>query len=84
MEEISHNPSGSKRQEIRYSGRPHKADRQLLVYEDEYGKVAEDVTVDDHFVSLIRNMSKKTGERVVILIDEYDKPLFQAIGNDSL
>ncbi len=59
-------------------------DRQLLVFEDEYGRVREDVTVDDRFVSLIRNMSKKTGERVVILIDEYDKPLLQAIGNDSL
>ncbi len=59
-------------------------DRQLLVYEAEYGKVETDETIDDRFVSLIRNMQDKTGERVVILIDEYDKPLLQAIGNEEL
>ena len=59
-------------------------DRQLLVYEEEYGSVPTDVTIDDRFVSLIRNAAEKTGERVVILVDEYDKPMLQAIGNDSL
>ena len=59
-------------------------DRQLLVYEEEYGSVPTDVTIDDRFVSLIRNAAEKTGERVVILVDEYDKPMLQAIGNDTL
>ena len=59
-------------------------DRQLLVLEAEYGKVKTDETIDDRFVSLIRNMNGRTGERVVILVDEYDKPLLQAIGNDAL
>ena len=59
-------------------------DRQLLVYEAEYGSIPEDRTVDDRFVSLIRNVHKKTGKRVVILIDEYDKPMLQAIGDEAL
>ena len=59
-------------------------DRQLLVYEAEYGSIPEDRTVDDRFVSLIRNAHKKTGKRVVILIDEYDKPMLQAIGDETL
>ena len=59
-------------------------DRQLLVYEAEYGSIPEDRTVDDRFVSLIRNAHKKTGKRVVILIDEYDKPMLQAIGDEAL
>ena len=59
-------------------------DRQLLVFEQEYGSVSSDVTIDDRFVSLIRNANEKTGQRVVILIDEYDKPLLQAIGNTTL
>ncbi len=59
-------------------------DRQLLVLEAEYGKVETDETIDDRFVSLIRNMHDRTGERVVILVDEYDKPLLQAIGNEAL
>ena len=59
-------------------------DRQLLVYESIYGNVPTDVTIDDRFVSLIRNAAEKTGERVVILVDEYDKPMLQAIGNENL
>ena len=59
-------------------------DRQLLVYESVYGRVPTDVTIDDRFVSLIRNAAEKSGERVVILVDEYDKPMLQAIGNDTL
>ena len=27
---------------------------------------------------------EKTGQRVVILVDEYDKPMLQAIGNEEL
>ena len=59
-------------------------DRQLLVYENVYGTVEQDQTIDDRFVSLIRNMYLKDGERVVILVDEYDKPLLQSIGNEAL
>ena len=59
-------------------------DRQLLVYESVYGSVPEDVTIDDRFVSLIRNAAGKAGERVVILVDEYDKPILQTIGNPDL
>ena len=59
-------------------------DRQLLVYENVYGTVEQDQTIDDRFVSLIRNMYQKDGERVVILVDEYDKPLLQSIGNEAL
>ena len=36
------------------------------------------------FEDLIRNIFEKTGVRVVILVDEYDKPMLQAIGNDTL
>ncbi|MBP3519434.1 MAG: ATP-binding protein [Parabacteroides sp.] len=59
-------------------------DRQLLVFEEKYGSVSSDVTIDDRFVTLIRKASEKTGQRVVVLIDEYDKPLLQAIGNTAL
>ena len=59
-------------------------DRQLLVYENVYGKEYTDETIDDRFVSLIRNIYEKTGSRVVILVDEYDKPLLQTINNPEL
>ena len=36
------------------------------------------------FEGVIQRAYEKTGERVVILVDEYDKPLLQAIGDDKL
>lgn len=36
------------------------------------------------FCDVIRNAYNKTGKRVVILIDEYDKPMLQAIGKPEL
>ena len=36
------------------------------------------------FEKLIRTACEKTGKRVVILVDEYDKPMLQAIGNPGL
>ena len=59
-------------------------DRQFLIYEQEYGSVQSDETIDDRFVTLIRKAYEKTGRKVVILIDEYDKPLLQTIENTTL
>lgn len=59
-------------------------DRQLLIYEAEYGSSNADRSIDDRFFTLIRLAYEKTGQRVVILVDEYDKPMLQAIGNEDL
>ena len=58
--------------------------KQLSLYEDTYGRTGYDTTLAQRFDSLIRNAHQKTGKRVVILIDEYDKPMLQAIGNEEL
>ncbi|MBQ6800173.1 MAG: AAA family ATPase, partial [Bacteroidaceae bacterium] len=36
------------------------------------------------FANVIRNACKKRGQRVVVLVDEYDKPLLQSIGNKEV
>ena len=41
-------------------------DRQFLIYEQEYGSVQSDETIDDRFVTLIRKAYEKTGRKVVI------------------
>lgn len=56
-------------------GLEHLIDSFLRDYEEIYGKRAEDCTLSQRFRSLIRAAYEKTGRRVVILIDEYDKPL---------
>ena len=57
---------------------------QLTVYEQMYESVAVDVSPEGRFRQLIRAAKKKTGKNVVVLIDEYDKPILQAIGNETL
>lgn len=36
------------------------------------------------FEGTIQRAYEQTGQRVVILVDEYDKPMLQAIGNKEL
>ena len=57
---------------------------QLYVYEQEYESVAIDTSIEGRFRALIRAAKQKTGRNVVVLVDEYDKPMLQAIGNEEL
>lgn len=47
----------------------------LRKYERIYGRLPEDISVSQRFKSLITAAYEMTGQKVVILIDEYDKPL---------
>lgn len=56
----------------------------LYAEEQKYGIVAEGDNYGPRFCNVIRKAYEKTRKRVVILIDEYDKPMLQAIGNNQL
>lgn len=58
--------------------------RQLERYELQYETVAVDQSLDGRFYNLVMSIADKTHKRVVILVDEYDKPLLQTIGNSEL
>ncbi len=58
--------------------------RQLCDWEELYGTNPSETTLHARFLGLVKRAYEKTGERVVILVDEYDKPLLQAIGNEDL
>lgn len=49
-----------------------------------YGTTPTEVTLELRFKGIIRRAYEQTGQRIVILVDEYDKPMLQAIGNDEL
>ena len=53
-------------------------------WEDMYGSSARESGVARRFNGVIQRAAEKTGQNVVILIDEYDKPMLQAIGNEDL
>ena len=50
-------------------------DGHLRQFEQSYGKVPEEDTVSERFKGVIKRAYEQTGQQVVILVDEYDKPL---------
>ena len=56
----------------------------LCRWEDIYGSRESETSLSLRFQGIIRRAAEKTGHNTVILIDEYDKPMLQAIGNPEL
>lgn len=61
-----------------------KLNAQLVQWEYLYGKEETEVSLPLRFEGIIRRACQQTGQRVVILVDEYDKPMLQAIDNPEL
>ena len=61
-----------------------KLDASLSEWETLYDCARPDLPLGMRFEKVIKAAYEKTGQRVVILVDEYDKPLLQAIGNRDL
>lgn len=59
-------------------------DSNLKDWEDIYQPDVQGKTLSDRFMRVIRRACQQTGRQVVILVDEYDKPLLQSIGNEPL
>lgn len=53
-------------------------------WENLYGNEKKDRAVEERFAYVIEQAFIKTGRKVVILIDEYDKPLLNTIDNPEL
>ena len=56
----------------------------LEIWERRYGDEFKDRALEERFFQIIAKAYEKTGQRVVILVDEYDKPMLQAIGDEAL
>ncbi len=61
-----------------------KLNRHLIKWEEIYGKIGDFKTADVRFDAVIDAAYKKTGNKVVILVDEYEKPVIDNIDNDEL
>ncbi|MBR1812708.1 MAG: ATP-binding protein [Lachnospiraceae bacterium] len=59
-------------------------DIQLKRLENQYGQSQEEQTINARFQGLLIRAFEQTGKRVVILVDEYDKPLMDVIDNPDL
>ena len=56
----------------------------LSRWENLYGANPNEKSLSTRFEGVIERAFECTGKRVVILVDEYDKPMLQAIGNEAL
>lgn len=56
----------------------------LCQWEKIYGTEPSEISLPLRFKGIIRRAAAQTGHRVAILVDEYDKPMLQAIGNEAL
>ncbi|WP_455586488.1 ATP-binding protein [Bacteroides sp.] len=56
----------------------------LTYWESLYGTRPTEVSIPLRFKGIVQRACEKSGQRVAILIDEYDKPMLQAIDNEVL
>ena len=56
----------------------------LCEWESIYGTRPSEDSLSLRFKGVIQRAAEQTGKNVVVLVDEYDKPLLQAIGNEAL
>ena len=56
----------------------------LEKWECRYGDEKKDRSPEERFSYVIRRASEQAGCGVVVLVDEYDKPLLQALGDNAL
>lgn len=56
----------------------------LKYWEGIYGTRPSETSFSLRFAGIVRRAYEQTGQRVAILVDEYDKPMLQSIGNEEL
>ena len=66
-------------QDLEHTVEPH-----LAVWEDLYGSDGVAQTPSSRFAAVVRKACAKTQQQVVILIDEYDKPLLETVNDEAL
>lgn len=59
-------------------------DRHLNLWENRWGRDERDTTLSGRLAGIIRRASEQAGRGVVVLVDEYDKPLLQALTDEAL
>ena len=62
----------------------NKLNGALVEWEKMYGAEPSEKSLAMRFEGVIKRACQQEGQSVVILVDEYDKPMLQAIGDDAL
>lgn len=59
-------------------------DMHLHSWEEKYGVKNPREAIDERFNVVIETIAVKSGKKIVVLVDEYDSPLSDSIGNEDL
>ena len=59
-----------------------KIEGRIAGWEEEYGRDINALTLGDRFASVLKRAHERTGCRCVVLVDEYDKPILDALSTD--
>jgi hypothetical protein len=62
----------------------NKLNKYLMEWEYRFGAEPGEISLGDRFEGVIRRAAEMWGQRTVILVDEYDKPILQTIDNVEL
>lgn len=52
-------------------------------WEKQYGREETEISLSSRFAGIIRRACESTGRQVVVLVDEYDKPLLQSLLDET-
>ena len=63
---------------------PSLLEQQVRKWETLYEVKGESLTPERRFANLIEELYRKEGKQVVILVDEYDKPLLETVEDEAL
>ena len=56
---------------------------ELMPYEEIYGKGKDEIAPNERLMGLVTRAFKQTGEKVVVIIDEYDAPLLDVVHEEE-
>ncbi len=57
----------------------HYLSLELKPYEELYGRVEDEIEPNERLTGLVQRAYRQTGEKVVVIIDEYDAPLLDVV-----
>ena len=92
MEQLEHDWTKYPVLRLDFNGANYAADGELesklkyqfMQWEEEFGLSRQDLAFNVGFQRIIHAAHEKTGKKVVILIDEYEKPILEAMGYPDL
>ena len=61
----------------------HYLGMQLIPYEDEYGRDEREIHPNERLKGVVMRAFRQTGQKVVLIIDEYDAPLLDVVHDDQ-